>query len=212
MRPRMHASICVCVCVCLQVPDPAEALSGSDCRCCSECPPRSSSSHLKLMQMFLTWQRWLWRFSSVSRALEYQVWHSDHDYEYLTAQRGSGEVQWSRARWGQERSGSAGPMWVLTAVQHRKHPDGWYRQIPAAKLRSSGCAVPWARSVTHDSARADDDDDADAARRINTHSQQPNCSGAFTCLLTGLMMTACVCLKRSLMCMHMLRLFIWFGS
>jgi len=102
-------------------------------------------------------------------------------------------VQWSRARPGEERSGSAGR--VLTAVQHRKHPDGWYRQIPAAKLRSSGCAVPWARSVAHDSARADDDDDADAARRINTHSQEPNCSGAFTRLLAGIiMMTTCVCL------------------
>ncbi len=69
----------------------------------------SSESHLKLVQMFITWQ-WRCEGSHLSlQAPEYQVWHSDRDYEYLTAQRGSGEVQWSRARWRHERSGSAGP-------------------------------------------------------------------------------------------------------
>lgn len=67
-------------------------------------------------------------------------------------------------------------------------------------------AVLWAGSDTHDSAGADDDgedDDAAAARRINTHTQQANCSGAFMHLLAGLMMTACMCLKRSFwMCMR----------
>lgn len=61
----------------------------------------------------------------------YQVWHSNRDYEYLTAQRGSGEVQWSRARWGHERSGSAGSpvrcRGSLSAVLQRKHPGERYR-------------------------------------------------------------------------------------
>lgn len=94
MQPRMHAIMCVCVCVqykyqcvrmhvCLQQQWIQMTYRGlrvwfwpsggpqrvrlqvlqwmSSCLCRSSC-----SSHLKLMQMFITWQRWLWRFSSVS--------------------------------------------------------------------------------------------------------------------------------------------------
>ncbi len=148
----------------------------------------SSESHLKLMQMFITWQRRLWRFSSVSpgtgvSSLTLRSWL----WIFNGAERlGWGAVVSGPVRaWALRFRRSTGPMWVSAAVERQKHRDGWCRQIPAAETLPSRCAVRLGSgSVTYDSAGADDDvdddEDAAAAHRINTHNSQT--AAVFSCI------------------------------
>lgn len=111
----------------------------------SSCLYRSScSSHLKLMQMFITWQRRLWRFSSVSpgtgvSSLTLSSWL----WIFNGAERlGWGAVVSGPVRtWALRFRRSSGQMWVSAAVERQKHREGWRRQIPAAETLPSRCAV-----------------------------------------------------------------------
>lgn len=101
----------------------------------------SSESHLKLMQMFITWQQWLWRFSSVSpdtgvSSLTLRSW--------LWIFNGAERLGWGAVVSGPVRTWAlrfrrfSGPMWVSAAVERQKDRDGWYKQIHAAETLPSG--------------------------------------------------------------------------